>query len=284
MRISIWQQFSSNHSGAYYVVGNFQSVEAARNAYDELRRIVSEIYKWLRENPEEIETTQKSSQNGLLPPEIAFAQQYDVEWPQTIDWMEIEKAVRIVGTLVVVSNPDQTWMTRQPFQGLLERLGGQTVGYDLNTDIPNDIAFHLYPTIRFTAPNSSAADKIELAFRTYITGDLTSPENLPPWHNDEANYRKVVDHSRLLRREYVEILQRNWQREYESCIKLRQPRAQLLPLQRLALHYPSVKFTRDNLKFTFAGYTFHNQELGLSALLAYLEANVCTDIEFRFAE
>jgi hypothetical protein len=50
MRVSIWQQFSSNHSGHFWVVGTFKTVEDAQKAYDELRAMLTEIDRWHREH------------------------------------------------------------------------------------------------------------------------------------------------------------------------------------------------------------------------------------------
>ena len=44
----------------------------------------------------------------------------------------LDKAIQIMGHNVIVSNPDQTWMTTQPFEDIMASLGAQTIGYDLD--------------------------------------------------------------------------------------------------------------------------------------------------------
>jgi hypothetical protein len=43
MRVSIWQQFSSNHSSFFTVAGIFKTVELAEKATHELRSIIKTI-------------------------------------------------------------------------------------------------------------------------------------------------------------------------------------------------------------------------------------------------
>lgn len=45
MRLSIRQQFSSNHSGFFWVVGTFNTVSDAQSAFNELRDILFTIDK-----------------------------------------------------------------------------------------------------------------------------------------------------------------------------------------------------------------------------------------------
>ena len=43
MKISIWRQFSSNHSGGFTVIGKFQSKEEADKLADEIRTLIKTI-------------------------------------------------------------------------------------------------------------------------------------------------------------------------------------------------------------------------------------------------
>src|SRR5215475_13956899 len=43
MRISIWQQFASNHSNSFIVVGRFQTVEQAQQAYQSIRSVLQHL-------------------------------------------------------------------------------------------------------------------------------------------------------------------------------------------------------------------------------------------------
>ena len=55
-----------------------------------------------------------------------------------------------------------------------------------------------------------------------------------------------------------------------------------MPAQRLALRDAGMSVARNGLKFTLTDIWFHNEELGLSALIAWLEVQGCTDIDFEY--
>jgi hypothetical protein len=115
--------------------------------------------------------------------------------------------------------------------------------------------------------------------RHYLDGPLASEANLPPWHNDEANFASAYARSNLLRREHVERAAGVWHRRF---IQTNKERAQaLLRQERLALERGTIQ--RDELQFTFADIWFYNLVLGLSALIAYLIVNDCTAITPQFS-
>ncbi|GIV96508.1 MAG: hypothetical protein KatS3mg057_1165 [Herpetosiphonaceae bacterium] len=58
MRLSVWQQFSSKHSGFFWVVGHFKTIKQAREAYGELRAMLQEIDRWHQEHPAESRAAQ----------------------------------------------------------------------------------------------------------------------------------------------------------------------------------------------------------------------------------
>jgi hypothetical protein len=307
MRISIWQQFSSNHSGFFWVAGTFKSIDEARVAYGQLRQILFEIDRWHREHKDESAAALISGYKSL-PPESAFALQYNVDWPATIDWTNfadyrhddhpafksvrpaqerseelIDEAVSTIGRVVIISNPDQTWMGVQPFQALLERFGAETIGMDMESELPED--FELHPIIRFTAPDALTADNIESAFRDYLSRLAASDNSdpVPPWHDDEANFREIVGKSKLVRQEDIETIQRNWKRQENLHNRLPSIYGQRILAQRLALRRPNVIIVRKDLNFTLIDMWFHNEPLAISALIAYLEMQGCTGIDFEYS-
>src|SRR5690348_11182422 len=92
MRISIWQQFSSNNSSYFTLVGEFTDPEQALRAASELSRLLIGIGKWY-EQPEN-----RAARNAISPPrygtdqplspiEAEFAAKYNIEWGPAIDWM-----------------------------------------------------------------------------------------------------------------------------------------------------------------------------------------------------
>ncbi|GIK66769.1 MAG: hypothetical protein BroJett018_45630 [Chloroflexota bacterium] len=119
MRISIWQQFASNHSNSFTVVGEFERVEGAQNAADKLRASLQPIFDWYAANPE-IEYDADP-----IPPELAIGKSYGVEWELRHDWLP----GRIVGEVVSVLDnriiiiAEETWSPHEPLDQILVKLG-----------------------------------------------------------------------------------------------------------------------------------------------------------------
>src|SRR5687767_9411950 len=99
MRVSIWQQFSSNHSSSFTVVGEFESVEEAQKAggifSDIMRRIVQSY------------AGEKDIENPTSA-EIEIGKQYGFEWKYLTDWLDSEidpqKHVVVFDNFVMVSD------------------------------------------------------------------------------------------------------------------------------------------------------------------------------------
>jgi hypothetical protein len=214
MKLCLWQQLSSNHSGFFWVVGTFDSITEAKSAYDALREMLLTIDRWHQEHPHESWDALQKGQLEPLPPEQDFVTLYDVKWPLTIDWTGwasygyqhpslpenyasktaarlIDEAVFTLGRTIVIQNPDQTWMPKQPFDSILAKLGAQTMGYDLDS-LEEEIDYHPEPQVSFTAPNITVANQIKAALDTYLDGDLASLDNPPPWHDETQNYAQVL--------------------------------------------------------------------------------------------
>jgi hypothetical protein len=164
MKISLWQQFSSNHSAHFDMVGKFESAERAEVAANELRSMLQTIGKWWeRFNPEEQSAIREKleAKGELTPPEIIFRDQYGINWAQhALDWVLGEvsaEAVRVYRSIVYVSPTANTWAGVKPFDAIVEKLGGQvTVSQE-----DFDIAKVLTVTIRFSAPDKIVADAVD---------------------------------------------------------------------------------------------------------------------------
>src|SRR5689334_9450882 len=79
MQLTLWQQFSSNHSAAYTVVGEFPTSAYAEAAYVKLRAILLMLAD-----------DKGGSQNNvnMTAAEIQIAEQYKIDWKQGLDWIE----------------------------------------------------------------------------------------------------------------------------------------------------------------------------------------------------
>src|ERR1700694_4438633 len=81
MRISIWQQFSSNHSGGFEVVGVFASEEQAEVIEKQLHEMFRRIADFRGYEHTEHE-------GALTWPETEYSQQFSIPWSlYSINWI-----------------------------------------------------------------------------------------------------------------------------------------------------------------------------------------------------
>ncbi|MBZ0287953.1 MAG: hypothetical protein K8I30_10090, partial [Anaerolineae bacterium] len=199
----------------------------------------------------------------------------------------IDKAVWIAGRIVEVSNPDQTWMTVQPFLGLLERLGADAFGYDLESIESGEFQDpHSKFMFSFRAPDEVMASHIETAIQTYLEKlPVISDANLPPWKDDAQNFGRAFAGKSLLNKHAVDSTLGRWQSMFDSMSNWPDrdsvPAYVEMPPKRLAVRRCGA-FRRNGLDFEFENLAFENEPLGLYALIAYLEVNGCTDIDIRY--
>lgn len=212
MKISIWQQFSSNHSSYFGITGTFKTFEEAHQAYDELRRILMEIDQWHRENVADSDAYHKnwdSSQPTAAPPELEIAKRYSIEWPDTIDWMGwadyrlvnhpiykgrtvedfqrqasdlIDRVVTLAAKQIEISSPGETAMSPLPFAEILHRLGADVTGSEvISGGLELLVNYDLQPMVGFEAPDDTIADLLHDQLQGYFSS-ITSPfskENSP---------------------------------------------------------------------------------------------------------
>lgn len=127
MRISLWQQFSSNHSARFTVVGLFENALAAKAAADELKDIVDEIAEWQDDHPNEWELFSQFLELPT-PVERQIARRYAVEWnAYPLDWpVEGQGQVNCFDRLVFIDSGD-TYAGATPLDGLINKMGGQVL-------------------------------------------------------------------------------------------------------------------------------------------------------------
>lgn len=124
MKISIWQQFSSNHSAGFDIVGEFVSVEKAQEVYQTLHEILTLIKEFRRGHDEAI--------YGLTWPEQELSKQYNVEWKTSIDWLfpddeSINKHLILHEKFVAVTNADnQCYEGGYPIAEIVKKLSDKT--------------------------------------------------------------------------------------------------------------------------------------------------------------
>jgi hypothetical protein len=165
MRITIWEQFSSNHSASFTIVGRFESDSAAQDAARELRDIMSAIEDW-HAQPENATISQGAIDPS--PVEKQAAERYGVQWSDySIDWISSpEDTVVVLDNHVVINSMKETWLGPKPFDEIMEKLGGVTMvgGESGEGSIHADIAFK--------APDEATATALYEALRAYFVNPI----------------------------------------------------------------------------------------------------------------
>jgi hypothetical protein len=184
MKISLWQQFSSNHSGSFSVVGRFATEEAAREAAEKLREIVRRIDAW-HENPANqawySEADQKSVGPPITPVEVAIAKEFNVAWGNGgADWYGgMHAPIQQVGRDVYFSTAE-SWSMPTPIVNLLKSFGGETAqSMSYEDEAIETIWVKL--TCRF---NDEAAAQATCALVTPFMHATRQSETKPPWAGD----------------------------------------------------------------------------------------------------
>jgi hypothetical protein len=181
MKISIWQQFSSNHSSNFTVVGRFESPEAAETAAAQLRQWFSQIM-----NEPRLPETPK-------PTEWEISVNYNLEWyPEGMHWNGmplLEHIIRRVGDDVFITTSGyETYDSPIPFVGLMWKIGARRANYAEGE--------HIYICIHLTctAPDEATAVSFYDHTRRYLRGQnfnvKADYEASPLWANPtiESDY------------------------------------------------------------------------------------------------
>jgi len=164
MRLTLWQQFSSNHSAGFRIVGEFPDAQAAKEAEATLRGIFTSLEQWIETNPEQANQLQQEFAK-LSPLEETLKQRYGIEWEVTLlEWLVpaheigcVGDAITVVDNLVLLGNPTETWSGGFPLIALVEKLA-PSVKVD-----SEPLERRLIVTLQFAAPDEAAADEIEQA-------------------------------------------------------------------------------------------------------------------------
>ncbi len=173
MRISIWQQFASNHSNSFTVVGEFETVEAAQNAAEQLRQSLKPIIEWRMARAEEIWESFEPT-----PIEIEVGQKWGVEWLIHHDWLEYEGSLNAIETFesYVIIGSGETWAGQEPLDKILLKLGAKVSAESElgNTSIVVNITCHFL--------NSDAADRVHKIIIDYLAAKKEFLHRNPiPW-------------------------------------------------------------------------------------------------------
>jgi hypothetical protein len=281
MKISLWQQFSSNHSGSFTVIGRFDRPEKAEAVGSQFRRLMDENKSWVEaiqvafRDVDQIITAQGGGNRMKILaqrfPELAvspaqkFFAKYDVEWDESvIDWSEGDydrsELVKIVGSdvYVMTNNEESNWLPT-PIRAVFGKLGALAVQSEQTGSLTC-----IGITVKGNGPDPETArgirsivranlDWVASKERAYRTGESPLPEPETPWI--PSNLPAHGEIAWLLRRNYAMVDGR-------------------MLMQTGSLADTQFMF---EVQFKRAGY-------GIPAFLNWLHSFGCTDLEYKFVE
>jgi|GEM_PF-5023586 len=290
MKLSIWQQFSSNHSASYTVVGMFESVEKAQQARDKLIQIHEENAKWYRDNDRYPMSLKQPS-----PVEEKYAKQYGFDWKEELDWAwyHPEKAIEHFDKLVIVTTRSvDTWQTGHQFVNLLSAMGASTyrdVYAGRDPDYPegdwgHSGTFHSHFVIELhcTTANDTKAQHIHDFFTALIQRDsdyyYKNPIEWLSFHPDLALYSPAK--VKKLEAQYLADLA-------TSERTLKQERRLLISRCRDESEINTDKnatVKRDDMQITIKGLRIFYLATGLQVFTDYLRSLGCKTVEYKFKQ
>ena len=187
MKVSIWQEFSSNNSSSYVIVGRFDSPRHAQDAAQRLRAIFRRMWEWYAAHPDD----RYEAGSGDYPPtgaEQAVADEYGIEFEAAIDWVAAEESADFVEIAVTVFEDyvftgvvDETLTRDRPFVQLMRKLGAQI---EHHQELYQETWSQLYINISATAPDATTAQFIKTVAESYMIRDRGSSlatMGCPPW-------------------------------------------------------------------------------------------------------
>jgi hypothetical protein len=182
MHLSIWQQFSSNHSADFTVIGQFETPEQAEAALARIRTIWLQIYQWREANFSSQDLWSAYWQGAIgASPEQEFAQEVGIPWhpDYKLEWIrrssDVENTVRLFRNLVILSSDGETWHYPETYIAYLRQSNANVfVSYMEYSTRPNTV---IIIRLSATAPTETLAQQIQSQINQHLL--LEQPVSTP---------------------------------------------------------------------------------------------------------
>ena len=197
MKLSIWQQFSSNHSGCFIVIGRFQTVAEAQAKATELRYW---MHRMLWGNDDVGENKRAA--------EAEIVAKYGVDWYEDgINWNgwpnSLDEIVRLVRNDVLMMCPLETGDPPDPFIELMQKMGAQNVVQHYSVDPYSE---GILTDLRCVAPNADIAHQVYAPIKRLLdenTRNSGDQNEVPfPWATFSPNFQKYARPANLSIEDY----------------------------------------------------------------------------------
>ena len=306
MKVSIWQQFSSNHSASYTVVGLFESSDTAQQTALQLKQLVTEITAWYKEHPETFNSDKKWKPT---PIEESIAKSHNIDWHEPIDWIyhfghsditfgdktPDEFISNLDNCIFIDGSSSRTWQAGQQFVSYLKAMGGKTyrdvyMGYDFESET-NPIFDNIEIELKAIIPSNDIFTRLDKLFHITTLGHLyqrfdgTSYINMPwvTYHPNYVEIESIIQPSEYEIAEEVYLREKlRWEKvdnkseinEKDFFIYDDNTRVALWLLRR-DVSFEVEKITVENNVVTFIGFTATSIAQTLSALIQWLRSLDC---------
>jgi hypothetical protein len=178
MKISLWQQFSSNHSASFTVVGVFASEQSAIQAQQELNHVLAEIADSYWSLPATDARRMRENQQIMLPTEYHIAKRYQIDWPRSARWIVAhdpgDLTLSRADNMLYLHSFNHAFQGPQPFDALIKALDGEVAIYANGCDDYENVYLALNLTCETTNPEQ--AEWIDLVFQDYRDSSATNHE------------------------------------------------------------------------------------------------------------
>lgn len=280
MKLSIWQQFSSNHSACFIVIGHFEKIEDAKKSAEHLRDWMQRMI-W-GEDRQVAEEELKA--------------RYDIEWYENgIDWNgwfdSVDEVVQQFENEVFLMSPEGTGdSSHQPFINLIEKMGAQSIVE--NISVVDSYSDGIVVDLRCKAPNVTIASDVFSLIKITLDEYKWYPVL---WANYSPNYQlrteihvkdyqqqaEVYIRDRTALWAHVKEYTQNYRREYWKFMSQdKKTISSLLTISREARLYggniqlDDKTIQLENLEFAYLG-------IGFIALCRWLKDLGC-EISYTF--
>jgi len=118
MRVTVWEQFSGNHSSSYAIVGRFISDEQAALAEEKVNKLLSAV-----------EAERNEGTEGLTVAELEVAENLGIAWYDDGIEMHLEADLQInrIDRDLILNRAHPTWENPVHLRELLEALGASHI-------------------------------------------------------------------------------------------------------------------------------------------------------------
>jgi hypothetical protein len=279
MRVSIWQQFSSNHSSSFTVVGQFASVEEANAAAKEFRELLVQVEPLLeitraawkkawekaatqtksRLEQHDIVSKQFPNARELTKPEREFSEKYNIEWDERgIDWLHgdypLSELIKVVNSDVfVMSNKCESYWYTTPIMISIVRLGARSVTSGCS-DSRRGFLSQISVALSCTTPDANTATNIIQSIKTHLDWDY--------FDQKATSWEKIL----------TTLPEIPWMPKHI---------VEKLDYQIVGGFKSSVKNNNNNIECYIQ---FGRAGFGLPAFIQWLEGLGCTNIKYKLNE